>query len=247
VSTLRSGLRGPIAAFAALAAFAVLMGLGTWQIERKAWKEALIATLSQRLAAPPVELPPPEEWATLTRENAEFLRVRLRAELQSGAEALVYTSGSPLRDDVKAPGYFVFTPARLASGRQVVINRGYVPDRTAPPSGAGPVDIVGAIRWPEAPSWFIGSHDSGGRTWHVRDPRLMAEVKGWGPVAPFYIEQEAPVPPGGLPHPSALSVRLRNDHLQYALTWYGLAAVLAVMGGMMVLRTRRRAPQPPQL
>ena len=59
--------------------------------------------------------------------------------------------------------------------------------------------------------------------------RRWRSVKGWGTVAPFYIEQEAPVPPGGLPHPAPLKVQLRNDHLQYAITWYGLAAVLVVM------------------
>ena len=46
-------------------------------------------------------------------------------------EALVYTSGSALRDDVKSPGYFVFAPARLADGGTVVVNRGYAPDKSA--------------------------------------------------------------------------------------------------------------------
>ena len=67
----------------------------------------------------------------------------------------------------------------------------------------------------------------------------MARALGWGEVAPFYIEQEGPVPPGGVPHPSALKVRLRNEHLQYAMTWYGLAAVLVVMWVLWVRRQRR--------
>ena len=69
----------------------------------------------------------------------------------------------------------------------------------------------------------------------------MAALKGWGEVAPFYIEQEAPVPSGGLPHPSALKVQLRNDHLQYAITWYGLAATLAVMFAIWAWRRRGEA------
>ena len=73
----------------------------------------------------------------------------------------------------------------------------------------------------------------------VRDPSAMAKFKGWGTVAPFYIEQEAPVPPGGLPHPAPLKVQLRNDHLQYAITWYGLAAVLVVMFAIWALAAPR--------
>jgi surfeit locus 1 family protein len=76
--------------------------------------------------------------------------------------------------------------------------------------------------------------------WFARDPAAIAAAKGLASVAPFYIEQEAPAPPGGLPHPSALTVNLRNDHLQYALTWFGLAAVLVAVFGLWV-RARRRA------
>ena len=77
----------------------------------------------------------------------------------------------------------------------------------------------------------------------VRDPSAMAQLKGWGTVAPFYIEQEAPVPPGGLPHPAPLKVHLRNDHLQYAITWYGLAAVLVVMFAIWAAAPARTAAE----
>jgi surfeit locus 1 family protein len=224
----------------ALVGLVTLLGLGTWQVERKAWKEALIATLERRLGGEPVALPPPGEWAGMTPENSEFLRVRLRIEPTGGNDALVYTGGSALRDDVRSPGYFVFTPARLPDGSHAVVNRGYVPGTSYPPL-AGPQEIVGVLRWPEQPSVFISAHDAAGAIWHVRDHRAMAGVKGWGDVPPFYIEQEAPVPPGGLPHPAALTVRLRNDHLQYAITWYGLAAVLAVMFAIWSARRRREA------
>jgi surfeit locus 1 family protein len=68
----------------------------------------------------------------------------------------------------------------------------------------------------------------------------MAQRRTWGTVAPFYIEQESPVPPGGLPHPAPLKVQLTNHHLQYALTWYALAAVLCVMSAIWLARRRRR-------
>ncbi len=223
---------------AALAALVVLFGLGTWQLERKAWKETLIATLDRRLNDAPAALPPPSEWTAMRPENSEFSRVRLRVEFPKVGDALVYTSGSAIRDDVKGVGYFVFSPARLPNGQQVVINRGFVPDRGYP-AVAGAVDIVGALRWPEAGSAFVSDHDAAGDVWMVRDPVAMAQRKGWGAVAPFYVEQEAPVPPGGLPHPAPLKVHLRNDHLQYAITWYGLAAVLVVMFAIWAVRHRR--------
>jgi surfeit locus 1 family protein len=221
----------------ALVALAVLLGLGTWQLERRAWKEALIATLDHRLNDAPIALPPPAEWVGMTPENSEFTRVRLRLEFSNASDALVYTSGSAIRDDVKGAGYFVFSPAHLPDEQQVVVNRGFVPGRSYP-SAPGAADIVGALRWPEAGSAFVADHDAAGEVWMVRDPAAMARVRGWGAVVPFYIEQEAPVPPGGLPHPAPLKVQLRNDHLQYAITWYGLAAVLVVMFAIWAARRR---------
>jgi len=224
----------------ALLGVAVLIGLGTWQIERKAWKEELIATLERRLRATPVSLPPPAQWPELTAEESEFIRVRLLVEWPGGSDALLYTSGSALRDDVKSQGYFVFSPARALGVGTVVVNRGFAPT-TAYPRASGVQEIVGVLRWPEPPSWFVVAHDAAGAIWTLRDHRAMAALKGWGEVAPFYIEQEAPVPSGGLPHPSALKVQLRNDHLQYAITWYGLAATLAVMFAIWAWRRRGEA------
>lgn len=227
----------------ALAALIVLVSLGTWQLERKAWKEALIATLTDRLKAAPIALPPRSEWDKLVHDD-EFTRVRLRAELEPpGKDALVYAANSALRDDVKTPGYFVFAPARLPDGSRVVINRGYVPDKVYPvPFGAQ--EIVGYLRWPEGSSLFVADHDQAGQVWYVRDHRQMAQVRDWGEAAPFYIEQEAPVPPGGLPHPASLNPQLRNDHLQYAITWFGLALTLVGVFGFWVrshLKEKREA------
>ncbi len=226
----------------ALVGLLVLLGLGTWQVERKAWKEALIETLQRRAAAPPVELPPSSEWTGMTPENSEFTRVRLRAEFGQTRDALVFTGGSSLRDDAKAGGYFVFRPARLPGGRQVVINRGFAPGRSYP-AASGSQEIIGALRWPEQASWFVSAHDNAGEVWTVRDPQAMAAARNWGPVAPFYIEQETPVPPGGVPHPAPLRVNLRNEHLQYAITWYGLAAVLVAVFGLWARKRYREAQQ----
>ena len=184
----------------------------------------------------------PTEWpGIIAGEIPNSSRVRLRVEFAKSSDALVYTSGSAIRDDVKGAGYFVFSPARLLGGQQVVVNRGFVPSRSYP-EASGSQEIVGAVRWREAPSLFVADHDAAGDVWMVRDPAAMGQFKGWGPVAPFYIEQEAPVPSGGLPHPTPLKVQLRNDHLQYAITWYGLAAVLVVMFALWVAERRRERP-----
>jgi surfeit locus 1 family protein len=221
----------------ALAAFAILIALGTWQLQRKAWKEGLIADIDRRSAAAPADLPAVATWPTLRQEDDEFRRVKLSATLRSGGEAFVYTSGSSLRPDIKTPGYFVFAPARLPDGRVVVINRGYVGlDRQFPPS-TGKLDIVGYLRWPEAHHWLFPNEERSGNIWIQRDHRAMAARNGWGEVGPFYIDQELPVPDGGAPRPGPIRPNLPNNHLQYALTWYGLAAVLAAVFGFW-LRSR---------
>jgi surfeit locus 1 family protein len=215
--------------------FAALIALGTWQLERKAWKEHLIATLSERLAAPPSALPMPIAWPRLDQADDEYRRVKFTATFEPDKDALVYAAASAFRPDVTGHGYWVFTPAQLADGAVVFVNRGFVPEeRKAASSRAagqttGPVEIIGVLRWPEVRTWFSAADDPAHNLWFVRDPRAMAAAKGIGAVAPFYVEQESPVPPGGLPQPGKLVVNLPNNHLQYVVTWYGLALVLVVV------------------
>jgi surfeit locus 1 family protein len=219
----------------AILAFAVLIGLGTWQLERKAWKEGLIAALNERVAAAPAALPAPAAWPRLEDASDEYRRVTFSATLDHGNEALVYAAPSTFRPDVSGSGYWVFTPARLAGGALVIVNRGFVPEAQRDPASraagqiAGPVEIVGALRWPEERRFFSPADEPQNNLWFVRDPQAIAAAKGIGAVAPFYVEQESPVPPGGLPQPGKLAVTLRNAHLQYAITWYDLALVLVVM------------------
>jgi surfeit locus 1 family protein len=230
---------------ATLAAFIVFIALGTWQLERKAWKEALIDTLERRLAADPVPVPPPEEWPLLTAEKDEFRRVSLLVTFEPDAEALIYTVGSALRSDVSKPGYWVFAPAKLPNGATVILNRGFVPEGQQDPAAhgalAGRVPVTGAMRWPEQRAWFTPNDDPSRNLWFVRDHRAIANAKGWGEVAPFFVELETPSGSGNLPRYGRLVVNLRDDHLQYALTWYGLAAVVAIAFAFW-LRSRREPP-----
>lgn len=228
-----------------LIALGVLVALGTWQLERRAWKEALIAELDRKLSGPPTDLPARERWPQLNAGADEFRRVAFPAEFLPGAEALVYTSGSSLRPDVSGPGYWVFAPARLAGGSLVVVNRGFVPEgrqdqkSRAEGRASGVVDIVGVMRWPEQRGPFTPKDEPEKNLWFARDPASMAAAKNWGNVAPFYVDQEAPLPPGGLPRAGPLKASLPNNHLQYAVTWYGLALVILI-AGLFFLRARAR-------
>jgi surfeit locus 1 family protein len=215
---------------AVLAGMALLIGLGVWQLHRKVWKENLIAAMTARLDQAPQPLPPPAQWTALAQDRDEFRRVRFDAAFAPGEEALVYAPGSALRTDVKGPGYFVFAPAKLSDGRVVVVDRGFVPiDRKDAPRAApeGVVPVVGVLRWPETRGMFTPADDVAGNVWFLRDPAAMAAARTWGEVAPFYVDQESPAPPGGLPRPGRLVVNLPDNHLQYAITWFGLAAGLA--------------------
>src|SRR6201995_1887059 len=137
----------------AAAALAILLALGTWQVERLKWKEALIATLEERLAAPPVAPPPARDWGPLDPARDEFLRVGFAGTFENDKEALVYTTGSSMRIDTSGPGYWVFTPARLADGRTAIVNRGFVPEGRQDPASrrdglaSGNVAIVGGLGW----------------------------------------------------------------------------------------------------
>jgi surfeit locus 1 family protein len=229
----------------ALIGVAILIGLGIWQLDRKAWKENLIATVTARLAQTPQNLPPRAGWDHLAQADTEYRRVAFPAEFLSGEEALVYSAGSAFRPDVHGTGYWVFAPARLPGGSIVVIDRGFIPldakdpARRAAGTPHGSVDVVGVIRWPETRGMFTPADEPQNNVWYLRDPDAMATAHHWGPVAPFYIEQESPVPDGGMPKPGKLTVALPDNHLQYAITWFGLALGLA--GVYVTWLTRRIA------
>ena len=175
-----------------LAMVAVCIGLGVWQLQRRVEKHALIAALTERLAAEPVPLPPPLQWNKLTVERDEFRRVRFRASYGSGADAMVYSSGSAVRDDVSGPGTWAFIPARLPlpGGEIVVVNAGFVQntmqeraqqDRAVAYLGISETtDLVGYIRFPESAGLLTPAADLEKRLWFARDHLAMAHALGWG-------------------------------------------------------------------
>ncbi len=249
MSAQRAKQRGGVieATVFAVVGVVVLIGFGIWQLDRRTWKENLIATVTARLARAPEDLPPRTRWPQLTPQADEYARVKFPAEFLAGEEALVYTAGSAFRPDVHGPGYWVFAPARLAGGSIVVVDRGFVPAERKDPAtraaGAphGMIDVVGVMRWPETRGLFTPANDAKSNVWFLRDPKAMAAAKKWDTAAPFYIEQESPIPPGGLPLPGKLAVNLPDNHLQYAITWFGLALGLTGVYGVWLFGRFRRS------
>jgi cytochrome oxidase assembly protein ShyY1 len=253
-----SATRRNVAGFAVftLLMLALLIGLGVWQLQRRVEKHALIAALTERISAPPESLPPPSQWRALTPAADEFRRVRLTATYQRLPDAMVYSSGSAIRADISGPGTWAFLPARLPTGDTVVINAGFAPnamqdrgqqDRAvAPLVTDAPVTLTGYIRFPEAAGALMPKQNTSQRLWFTRDHLAMARTLGWGKggqVAPFYIDLETPVPATGIPKPGPLEVHLPDDHMQYAITWFGLAGALVIAFGAWLrtqLRDRRK-------
>lgn len=234
-----------IATFVALA---ILMGLGFWQLERKAWKEDLIARIATRSSAEPGAILPEAEWRNWRAEADEFRRVRVTGIFLNDAEAPVYglapsERGAPLQ------GYYLFTPLRLASGAAVIVNRGFVPtDKVDPTTRSeslpqGKVTVTGLIRAPEPRGWFLPENRPAENRWFIRSPQEIASAKNLARVAPFYVEADATPNPGGWPKGGQRRLSLSNNHLQYALTWFGIAAALIAMFAALAWQ-RLRAPSP---
>jgi cytochrome oxidase assembly protein ShyY1 len=225
---------------------ALFVGLGIWQLQRRLEKHALIAALTERLAAEPVALPPASEWSKLAADRDEFRRVSFTATYESRLDAMVYSSGSAIRPDISGPGTWAFIPARLPSGETLAINAGFVPntmqdrdvqDRAVAGLITGkPVAMTGYIRFPETAGAFTPDVEHAKRLWFARDHLAMAQAFGWDKVAPFYIDLETPVPESGIPKPGPLEVHLRDDHMQYALTWFLLAGLVLIAFGVWARR-----------
>ncbi len=238
-----------------LALLAFLVGLGVWQLQRRVAKHELIAALNERLAASPVDLPAAGAWGRLTAAKDEFRRVTFTATYAAQPDAMVYSAGSAVREDVTGPGTWAFLPARLSDGAIVAVNAGFVQntmqdraqqDRAAKRLVTGaPVKLTGYLRFPETAGALTPHEDAAKRLWFVRDHLAMARALGWGegggPLAPFYIDLEAPVPDSGMPKPGSLTVHLKDDHLQYAITWFSLAGAVLIAFGIWWRAQRRES------
>ena len=239
----RASFVGP--AIVAAIAFAALVGLGVWQMQRLTWKEGVIARIDARIHQPPASPPPMAEWTALAPDDYDYRHIRATGHYLPG-EALIFRSSAPLRDDHAAgPGYQVLAPFALASGGVLLVNRGFAPLawkdqpalRTAPP--AGEIEIAGLMRPPEDRNLFTPADEPAKGLWYTRDPAGMAAALGLGNAAPFTLDAEPVAGASGWPHAGATELNIPNNHLSYALTWFGLAATLAGVFGAWAWSRRR--------
>lgn len=229
-----------------LLAFAALVGLGSWQMERRAWKLELIQQVEARADAPARPLPASSQWPALNRATDEYAHVRVTGVFDHAKEALVYTVLSEPNGPLRGPGFSVITPLMLPDGSAVLVNRGFVPtDKRDPATRTagqveGPVTVTGLLRFAEEASSFVPDNDPARNAWYRRDPAEIAAARGLTRAAPFMIDADATPNPGGLPQGGETRLVFPNRHLEYALTWYGLAAtMLAVVVAVLVSRRRR--------
>lgn len=226
-----------------LGGVAILLSLMVWQIQRLAWKEGLIATLEARLSAEPMALP--ESFAP---ETQEFRRVAVRGRF-TGAEG-----AHGFRDVARlttlrpwGAGYRVIQPFETEDGRVLLVDRGYAPvaeknvdAAAARPTSApeGPLDLTAVLRWPDDADFFADAE--AGRTdnvWLTREVGPLAPL--WG-AEPVLLVAETDTAVGEWPKPAPVTVDLKNDHLEYAITWGSLAAIWGAMGALLVWREAQR-------
>jgi surfeit locus 1 family protein len=205
---------------------AILIGLGVWQIQRLAWKEGILAEIAARQAAAPGPVPDAP-----TEAEAEYLRVRVDGTLLPG-ELHVYTSAPP-----RGVGYRVIAPMALDDGRRILVDRGFVPigEKDAP-RRTGPYAAEGQLLWPDETDGFTSPPDRAKNIWFARDVALMSQALETEPILVVVAASDDPTGPTPLP----VGVNIRNDHLGYAITWFGLAGVWAVMTGYLLWRIKRR-------
>lgn len=248
---MSTGLRRLVRpALATLAALVVLVSLGTWQLRRLAEKQALIASVAERPRLPVLDLPPAAAWPGLDLPALEYRPFRLEGRFLHEREALVFTSLPDPNGRFGGPGYWIVTPFALADGGTVLVNRGFAPhgrhlaDQRGEAPAAAPVAVVGLLRRDDPPSWLAPEDRPERNLFYRRSVAAIAAAKQLaGPVAPFTVDLVAgETPPGGLPQAGETRMRFVNNHLGYAVTWFGLAAALAAVFAAFARQRLRQGP-----
>lgn len=210
----------------------VLGALGSWQLQRMDEKHAFISRLESQAAGAAAPLPPSAGWAGLDATKLELSRVSAQGDF-TGEIASVRTtiaSGGPGTRQLSGFGRWLFQGLKLADGGVILVNRGFVPEtRLAEVKPlSGPATVTGFLRAPEIRNSFTPDDLPAKREFYTRDPAAIAASLGL-PAAPFYLEEQRRG--DGLTPPAGVDVRelidrIPDNHLQYALTWFGLAATL---------------------
>nr|WP_276314721.1 SURF1 family protein [Rhizobium changzhiense] len=230
-----------------LIALAILISLGTWQVERLHWKEGLIADIAARQAAAPVPLADIEAMAA-AGGDIEYRKVTATGRYINNKERHFFATWRG------QTGYYIYTPLEFADGRILFVNRGFVPYDNKEPemrmqgqlTDQQTVTGLAREKLPGKPSWVVPDNDVAKNIFYWKDLDVMAESVGLekASVIPFFVDADSTPNPAGLPIGGVTQVDLPNDHLQYAFTWYGLAAVLVVV--VAISWCRKGAKTPPQ-
>ena len=229
-----------------LAGLAVLIGLGVWQLQRLHWKEGLIAKIETRTKSDSITLEQAIVMALKGREPS-YYRVRVEGRFHHAKERYLYTVSDG------RVGWDVITPLETADGDMVLVDRGFVPDELKDPSSRplGQVEhvaaVTGIVRAPETRNLFTPDNEPAANRWFWRDLQGMARSAFPGgviQVAPFFLEAEKTSVPGGWPEGGQTRLEIPNNHLQYAVTWFLLAACLLAIYGVYVRSVYRRTSPP---
>jgi surfeit locus 1 family protein len=217
---------------ATLIALIILLNLGFWQLNRKEWKDNLIAQIEGRAYGPAKPLPPIQEWGLWQASEAEFTKVTVKGTYEHDREVLVHGLTNQGIRGVGVSGFFVITPLKLEDGSLVLINRGFVPPefkaRSARLSSEHQslITVTGLLRQSEIKTAFIPDNNPQKGEWFTRDIAAMASHHELMRVAPFIIDADSTPQPGGWPLGGRTNLNPPNNHLSYALTWFGIAGTL---------------------
>ena len=220
-----SGRTGKGLAVVAFGAFCVLIVMGTWQLQRLTWKEGLIADRQAKLALTPLQISKP-----LSSKPEAFRRVVARGRFLHDKEIFV----GP-RSFRGSPGGHIITPLKYASGEIVLVDRGWVPEARRDPAKRPEaqkqraVSIVGTAGWPRKLNYFEHLNDPQKNQWFRVSPTEMAAKQKLQRVAAYWVVADASPNPGGFPLGGGGIRMPTNNHLQYVLTWYGMALGLLVL------------------
>lgn len=233
-----------------LVLMALFITLGTWQVERLADKERLIANVTARFNEPPKPFPAAGDWKVLEDGSYDYRPVSLTGTYRPEGTVLVFTSLGEAKGRFSGPGYWVMTPFMLATGGTVFVNRGFVPEASGPAFAQGGglepglLSIAGVTRGAESVGSFTPAPDLARHIEWVREPGRLAAIAGDlpQPVAPVYIDLPAG-PEGALPQGGETVIEFPNNHLGYAITWYGFALLVPFLLFFWVRRQRLPPPQ----
>lgn len=222
----------------------VLVGLGTWQLQRLGIKAELLRTIDARLSTETVQLPEESRWSDADRDF-DYLKVTVSGTFRHDYEAYLFGVIDKNNRGENIPGYFVLTPLQLENGATLIVNRGFVPqDKKDPATRSagqpqGLVTVSGLLRLPEHEGVFTPAADQTKRVLYARDPALIAQWFDLKRVAPFSLDADKTPNEGGLPSGGHTIVSVPNNHLQYAITWYSLALITIAMFVIFAVKRRR--------